>query len=72
MKKTLLILPSLNEGKNLEILIKRVFRTKYSLDILIINDETNSITLKRILNLKKNIKKKNIFFKFRKKKIRNR
>ena len=69
MKKTLLILPSLNEGKNLEILIKRVFKTKYSLDILIINDETNAVTLRHFLNLKKRIKRKNIFFKLRKKRL---
>ena len=66
MNKILLILPSLNEGRNLEILIERVIRTKYNLDILIINDDTNTKTARSILNLKKITKKKNIFFKFRK------
>ena len=49
MKKTLLILPTLNEGKNLEILIDRVLKTKHKLDILIINDDTNEESLKYIL-----------------------
>ena len=61
MKKILLILPSLNEGRNLEILIERVLRTKYNLDILIINDDTNTKTVKYFLNLKKK-QKKEIFF----------
>ncbi len=69
MKKILLILPTLNEGKNLEILIDRVLKTKNNFDILIINDDTNENSLKYILNLKKKIKRKNIFFKFRKKRL---
>ena len=62
MKKTLLILPTLNEGKNLVILIKRVLKTKHNLDILIINDDTNEESLRYILNLKKKNKKKKYFF----------
>ena len=69
MNKILLILPSLNEDRNLEILIERVLRTKYNLDILIINDDTNTKTVKYFLNLKKKTKKRNIFFKFRKKRL---
>ena len=69
MKKTLLILPTLNEGKNLEILIDRVLKTKHKLDILIINDDTNKESLRYILDFKKKIKRKKIFFKFRKKRL---
>ena len=50
-----LILPTLNEGKNLEILIDRVLKTKHKLDILIINDDTNEESLKYILDFKKKI-----------------
>ena len=57
MNKILLILPTINEEKNIKILLKQILKTKIKLDILIIDDGSSDNTLSVINNLKKKIKK---------------
>ena len=69
MNKILLILPTINEEKNIKILLKQILKTKIKLDILIIDDGSSDNTLSVINNLKKKIKKNKIFVKSRKKRL---
>ena len=59
MNKILLILPTINEEKNIKILLEQILRTKLELDILIIDDGSFDNTLSIIDDFKKNLKKTN-------------
>ena len=56
--KVLIIIPTLNESLNIKNLIKRINKLHSSIDILIVDDNSNDGTLEILLNIKK--RKKNI------------
>ena len=56
--KVLIIIPTLNESLNIRNLIKRINKLHSSIDILIVDDNSNDGTLEILLNIKK--RKKNI------------
>ena len=65
--KICLIIPTLNEEKNIIKLFNNIKKTKIKLDILFVDDNSSDQTQKLILLLKN--KYKNIDYLFRKKKI---
>ena len=69
MNKILLILPTINEEKNVKLLLKQILKTKIQLDILIIDDGSIDNTVNVINNFKNQFKKKKIFVKSRKKRL---
>ena len=69
MNKILLILPTINEEKNIKPLLKQILKTKIQLDILIIDDGSSDNTLNIINSFKKKIKKNKILLKSRKKRL---
>jgi dolichol-phosphate mannosyltransferase len=56
--KVLIIIPTLNESLNIKNLIKKINKLHSSIDILIVDDNSNDGTLEILLNIKK--RKKNI------------
>ena len=56
MSKILLILPTINEEKNIKLLLKQIIKTKIQLDILVIDDGSLDNTLSVINIFKKNKK----------------
>ena len=69
MINTVVIIPTLNEEKNIKILIHKIFKTQKNIDIFLIDDGSTDNTQKIIKNERK--KNKKISFKFRKNKFRN-
>ncbi len=69
MNKNLLILPTINEEKNVKLLLKQILKTKIQLDILVIDDGSSDNTLSVINNFKKKNRKSKIFVKSRKKRL---
>jgi len=67
--KILLILPSMNENKNLKILLDQIYKVSHTFNILIINDNTRKEDVQFITNYVKKFKKIKFFFKFRKKRL---
>lgn len=63
MNKVLIIIPTLNEEKNITILHKKIKKNKIKSDILFIDDNSLDNTRSEILNLKKRYS--NIYFIFR-------
>ena len=68
--KTCLIIPTLNEEKNILRLFHNIKKTNHKLDLLFVDDNSSDQTQQLILVLKK--KHKNINYLFRKKKNWNR
>ena len=65
MKKICVLIPTLNEEKNIVKIVKDIRKTKIKLDILFVDDNSTDSTQKIINRLKKN--SKNIHTLFRKK-----
>ena len=66
--KKIVIIPTLNENKNINILVSKILKIDQSLDLLFIDDNSTDGTKQKIIRLSK--KNKNIKYVFRKKKIR--
>jgi len=66
MINTVVIIPTLNEEKNIKILIQKIFKIQKNIDIFFIDDGSTDNTQKIIKNERK--KNKKISFKFRKNK----
>ena len=64
--KILIIIPTLNERKNIKPLFKHIKSLGIKFDLLFIDDNSNDGTQEEIISLKKN--NKNIYFYFRPKK----
>ena len=64
----LIILPTVNEEKNIKNLYKKIKKLKYKFKYLFIDDGSTDGTLEAIINIKKN-NKKNIFLLKRKKRL---
>ena len=65
--KILIIIPTLNERKNIKPLFKHIKSLVIKFDLLFIDDNSNDGTQEEIISLKKN--NKNIYFYFRPKKM---
>ena len=63
----LLIIPTLNESKNITTLFKKIKKVDKKIDILFVDDNSKDGTKEEILNLKK--KDKSVYFIFRPKKL---
>ena len=66
--KICVIIPTLNEEKNIEKIFIKIKKTKIKLDILFVDDNSDDGSKKEILDLRKKDKKVNYIF--RKKKTR--
>jgi dolichol-phosphate mannosyltransferase len=60
MSKILIIIPTLNENKNIDILVKKIISLKINLTILVIDDNSTDGTRKKIVTCCK----KNKFFNY--------
>lgn len=67
MDKILIIIPTYNENKNIDILIKNIFNKNLELNVLIVDDNSTDGTLEKIYELKKIYK--NLFLLKRPKKM---
>ena len=65
--KKIVIIPTLNENKNINILVSKILKIDQSLDLLFIDDNSTDGTKQKIIRLSK--KNKNIKYVFRKKKL---
>jgi len=65
--KKIVIIPTLNENKNINILVLKILKIDQSLDLLFIDDNSTDGTKQKIIRLSK--KNKNIKYVFRKKKL---
>lgn len=65
--KKIVIIPTLNENKNIDILISKILRIDQSLNLLFIDDNSTDGTKQKIIKFSK--KNKNIDYVFRKKKL---
>ena len=65
--KKIVIIPTLNENKNINILVLKILKIDQSLDLLFIDDNSTDGTKQKIIRLSK--KNKNIKYFFRKKKL---
>jgi len=65
--KKIVIIPTLNENKNINILVSKITKIDKNLDLLFIDDNSSDGTKKKILNLSK--KNKKIKYIFRKRKL---
>ena len=63
ISKILIIIPTLNEEKNIDKLVSKIFSLKkYSLNVLFVDDKSTDGTRKKILDLKKRFKKIHYLF----------
>ena len=67
MNNTIIIIPTINERKNIEILFNKLTETNIKFDLLFIDDNSNDGSQKLITNLAK--KNQNVYYIFRPKKM---
>ncbi len=65
--KKIVIIPTLNENKNIDILVSKILKIDKNLNLLFIDDNSTDGTKQKIIKLKK--KNKNIDYVFRKRKL---
>ena len=65
--KKIVIIPTLNENKNIDILVSKILKIDQSLNLLFIDDNSTDGTKQKIIKFSK--KNNNINYVFRKKKL---